>query len=63
MFVETAVTVTASSLLTEAGPTIVSGIGIVWDVITANPMLTLFVGASILTLGFRFFKKAKGAAR
>ena len=55
--------VTAAGLLTEAGEVIVSGIGIVWDIITANPVLTLFVGAAILSLGFRFFRKAKSAAR
>lgn len=56
-------TVTAASLLTEAGTVITSGIGIVWNIITANPILTLFVGASIVSLGFTFFKKAKRAVR
>lgn len=56
-------TVTVASMLTEAGTVIVSGIGIAWDVITGNPILTLFLGASVLTLGFRFFRKAKGAAK
>ena len=55
--------VTAASLLTEAGTVITSSIGIVWNVITANPVLTLFVGASIVSLGFAFFRKAKRAAR
>ena len=57
------VSVTAASLLTEAGTVITSSIGIVWKVITANPVLTLFVGASIVSLGFAFFRKAKRAAR
>ena len=61
-FPETA-SVTAASLLTEAGTVITSSIGIVWNVITANPVLTLFVGASIVSLGFAFFRKAKRAAR
>lgn len=30
---------------------------------TANVLLTLFVGAGIVSLGFRFFKKAKGAGK
>lgn len=55
--------VTAASLLTEAGKTITSSIGIVWNIITANPILTLFVGASVVSLGFTFFRKAKRAAR
>jgi len=37
--------------------------GITWDLMTANPLLTLFVGAGIVSLGFRFFRKAKGTAR
>lgn len=55
--------VTAASLLTEAGTVITSSIGIVWNVVIANPVLTLFVGASIVSLGFVFFRKAKRAAR
>ena len=58
-----AVTVTVASLLSEAGTTLASGIGIVWNIITANPILTLFVGASVVSLGFAFFKKAKSAAK
>lgn len=54
---------TVASLLSDAGTTLTSGIGIVWNIITANPVLTLFVGASIVGLGFTFFKKAKRAAR
>lgn len=61
IFTSEAVTVT--SLLTEAGTAITSGIGIVWDIITANPVLALFVGASVVSLGFRFFRKAKSAAK
>ena len=54
---------TVASLLTDAGTTLTSGIGIVWNIITANPVLSLFVGASIVSLGFAFFKKAKRAAK
>ena len=54
---------TVSSLLSEAGTTLASSIGIVWNIITANPILTLCVGASVVSLGFTFFKKAKRAAK
>ena len=54
---------TVASLLSEAGTTLAPGIGIVWNIITANPILPLFVGASIVSLGFAFFKKAKRAAK
>ena len=55
--------VTVASLLTDASEVIVSGVGVVWDLVTGNPLLTLFVGASIVSLGFSFFRKAKRAAR
>lgn len=55
--------VTVASLLSEAGTTITSGLGIVWNLMTANPLLTLFLGAGIVTLCFRMFKKAKGTAK
>ena len=57
----TAVTIT--SLLTDASEALVDGVGIVWDMVTGNPLLALFVGASIVSLGFSFFRKAKRAAR
>ena len=50
-------------MLSEAGPVITNGLTQVWDIVTANPLLTFFVGTSLLTVGFRFFRKAKGAAR
>ena len=30
---------------------------------TANPLISLFVGASVISLGFAFFLKAKRTAR
>lgn len=54
--------VTVASLLTEAGTTITAGLGIVWNLMTANPLLTLFLGAGIVTLCFKMFKQAKGTA-
>lgn len=55
--------VTVASLLTSAGTALTSGMTLCWDMMTANPLLSLFVGASVVTLGFRFFRKAKGVAR
>ena len=37
--------------------------GVTWDLMTANPLLTLFMGAGIITLGFTYFRKAKRAVR
>lgn len=56
-------TVTIASLLSEAGTTLGSAIGVVWDIMTANPLLSLATGAGIVTLGFAFFRKAKRTAR
>lgn len=55
--------VTVATLLTQAGTALTAGLGIVWDMMTANPLLTLFLGASVVSLAFVFFKKAKGAAK
>ena len=38
-------------------------VGDVWDIMTANPILTLFICAGLVTLGFSIFRKAKRAAR
>lgn len=54
---------TIATMLTSAGETIVSGLDIVWNVVTGNTLLTLFVGASVLSMSFGFFRKAKRAAR
>ena len=35
----------------------------VWDMMTANPLLLVFICASLVTLGFSFYRKAKRAAR
>lgn len=52
-------TVTIAGLLSEVGPVITTGLDTVWDLVTANPLLTFFIGCSVLSVGFRFFKKAK----
>lgn len=55
--------VTIANLVTEAGTSITSAMGVTWDLMTANPLLTLFVGAGVVSLGFKFFRKSKGLAR
>jgi len=50
-------------MLTSAGTTLTTGLGTVWNLMTGNELITLFVGASIVSLAFAFFKKAKRAAR
>ena len=50
-------------MVTEAGTTIASAMGVTWDLMTANPMLTLFVGAGVVGLGFSFFRRSKRLAR
>lgn len=49
-------------MITEAGTNIASAMNVVWDLMTANPMLLLFVGAAVVTIGFTFFRKARRAA-
>lgn len=55
--------VTIVSLITEAATNIGSAISSVWTIMTANPLLTLFVGSGVISLGFAFFRKGKRAAR
>ena len=43
--------------------TVVELMGVVWQTMTANPLLTFFLGTSLLSVGIRFFRKIKGAAR
>lgn len=38
-------------------------VGDVWEIMTSNPLLMVFMCASLLTLGFAFYRKAKRAAR
>ena len=38
-------------------------VGDVWDVMTANPVLCVFICVSLLSIGFAVFRKAKRAAR
>ena len=50
-------------MVSTAGTTITSAVGFVWDMITANQLLTFFLGTTVLSIGFGFFKKAKRTAK
>ena len=56
-------TVTISSLLTDAATVIPEAVGVAWDIITSNPLLVFFAGASLVSMGFGYWRKAKRAAR
>jgi len=56
-------TFSIATAISEAGTNIAAAMGVTWDLMTANPLLTLFLGASLVSLGFRFFRKAKRAVR
>lgn len=43
--------------------TIVSLMGRVWDVMTSNPLLTLFLAVSLLLVGVKVFRRVKSAAK
>ena len=43
--------------------TIISLMGKVWDLLTSNPLLTLFVAASLLPVGIALFTSLRNAAR
>lgn len=59
---ETASTTTVATILGNTS-TLADLVGDVWDIMTANPILTLFICAGLVTLGFGIFRKAKRAAR
>ena len=49
--------------ITSAGEAITAGVGVCWQICTANPWLTLMIGVSLVGLGFGFFKSAKRAVK
>lgn len=51
------------SAVISAVDTISSLVGKVWDLMTANPVLTVFVAAGLLGVGVTVFGLIKGAAR
>ena len=57
-------TVTAagvSDMITSAGTAIGSGINVLWQQITTNPLLSLFIGFSIIGVAIAFFTSLKHA--
>ena len=59
---EASTTTTVTSILSNVSSikTVVSD---VWDVMTGNPILCVFICVSLLSIGFALFRKAKRAAR
>lgn len=55
-------TVTVATILGNMS-SIKTVVGDVWDVMTANPVLCVFICVSLLSIGFAVFRKAKRAAR
>lgn len=58
-----AVTTTGMSAVMSSLDTIVELSGKVWDLLTSNPLLTLFVAASLLPVGIALFTSLRNAAR
>ena len=58
---EAASTVTVAKILDNTS-TLADMVKNVWDIMTSNPLL-VFICASLVTLGFSFYRKAKRAAR
>lgn len=65
MFLSLASTTETSTLapIITAMSTLVEVMGEVWKVMTANPLLLVFLAASLFGVGIRIFKKVKGAAK
>ena len=51
------------SNILENTSTIATVVGSVWELMTSNPMLLVFLCGSLLSVGFAFYRKAKRAAR
>lgn len=51
------------SLLNVADDVVQGGIAVIWSIITANPVLAVVAGFSLLVLAFRVLGKAKHASR
>lgn len=60
---EGSATATGMSAVLSAVDTIGTLIGNVWTLMTANPVLTVFVAAGLLAVGVSVFGMIKGAAR
>ena len=59
---QTETTTTVTSILGNVS-SIKTVVGDVWDVMTGNPILCVFMCVSLLSIGFVVFRKAKRAAR
>lgn len=51
------------SAITGATNTITTLVGDIFDMITSNPLLCVFVAAGLLAVGIRVFKQLKRASR
>ena len=54
---------TALAPIVSSIGTITELVGEVFTVMTSNPLLVVFLGGSLLTVGIRFFRKLKNAAK
>ena len=59
---ETSSTVTVATVLGNT-TTLAALVKDVWNIMTGNPVLLVFICAGLVTLGFSLFRKAKRAAR
>lgn len=57
------VTTGGMSAVLSSVDTITQLMGKVWDLLTSNPLLTLFVSASLLPVGIALFTSLRNAAR
>lgn len=53
---------TLAPIITGMG-SLVEVMGEVWNVMTSNPLLVVFLAGSLFSVGIRIFKKVKSAAR
>lgn len=58
-----AVTTGGMSAVMSAVDTITQLMGKVWDLLTSNPLLALFVAAGLLPVGIALFTSLRNAAR
>lgn len=61
--IEAVTTTTGMAAVIAAMSTVTELMGSVWDLLTSNPLLTLFVAAGLLPVGIRIFVKLRNAAR
>ena len=59
----TTVTTGGMSAVMSGMDTIITLMGKVWDLLTSNPLLAVFVAASLLPVGIALFTSLRNAAR